>query len=386
MQFVKELPNPFLMENGNNVKDIEDWNVRREEIKNLVLDIEYGTMPDAPEGMNVETVQSNKIDEEVYHEKLKFTLTPNNATPDISFQMDASIRFPFQECIDDVKKEIPDFGDNGLPCMIYVGNTGSLQLLDAGYVIICFENDQLEPMEMGNPIVGPAQSAYKQAVPEKYSWGSISVWAWGASRVLDYARTRDEINSNQIIISGHSRNGKAALLAGALDHRFDLVCPAGSGCAGAASFLAFGEGAETLASLTDRRRWWAWTHKEFEDYAYEFRGEQKRKLPFDQHFVMALVAPRPILRTEGKEDYWANPEGTCCSFLATEPIYDFFDVSKRNQCFIRPGGHHQGHEDMMALLSFANWHFFGVKQERIFKDLIYEKEKFPKLFDWKRPE
>ncbi|MHA1369294.1 MAG: glucuronyl esterase domain-containing protein [Promethearchaeota archaeon] len=386
MQLVKEFPDPFLFNDGTRVKTKEEWNKRREEIKKLILEIEYGMIPDAPEDMNVEIINSVDIDEAKYYEELKFTFIPSKNNPDISFEMNASIRYPIPECIENKKESIPNFGENGLPCMIYIGNTAQLELFDNGYITICFQNDQLEPMEMGNPIIGPAKSAYEKLEPGKYSWGSIAVWAWGASRVLDYALTRDDINKDQIIISGHSRNGKAALLAGALDERFALVNPAGSGCAGAGSFLAIGEGAETLAYLTDRRRWWAWIHEDFENYAYEFRGESKKKLPFDQHFVMALVAPRPLLRTEGSEDWWANPEGTCCAFLATEPVYEFLGVPERNQCFIRPGGHFQGHEDMMALVSFADWYFFGKKQERVFKDLVYEKGKFPTLFKWTKPD
>jgi (4-O-methyl)-D-glucuronate---lignin esterase len=385
MQLVKEFPDPFIMNNGKTVQNLDDWNIRKQEIKKLILDIEYGTMPGAPDEVNVEIIESNEIDGEIYHEIIHFTFTPVKNKPDITFGLDAFIRYPFKDCIEDRKEEVPNHGENGLPCMIYVGNTGALQLMDAGYMIIGYENDQLDPMEMGNPIVGPAQEAYGKLEPGKYTWGSISVWAWGASRIMDYVLTRDDINKDQIIISGHSRNGKTALLAGAIDERFTMVCPAGSGCAGTGAYLAFGEGAENLASLTDRRRWWAWTHKEFEHYAYEERGESKFKLPFDQHFLMGLVAPRPLLRMEGDEDWWANPEGTSCAFLATEPIYEFLDASNNNQLFIRPGGHHHGHEDMMAMLSMADNKFFGVPQKRIFKDLMYDKEKFPNLFSWKSP-
>ncbi len=386
MRVYKEFADPFRMNNGKRVKDLRDWDERKEEIKKMILEIEYGTMPDAPDDVNVEIIESNEIEGHIFHEKLHFTFIPDKSRPDVSFGVDAQIRYPFPDCLEDRKEEIPAFGKGGLPCMIYVGGYCSLELLDAGYIIINFENDQLDPMEMGNPIKGPAQKAYDALEFGSYSWGSISVWAWGARRMLDFALSKDQINDDQIFISGHSRNGKTALLAGALDERFALVCPAGSGCAGAGSYFAVGEGAETLASLTDKRRWWAWTHKEFSQYAYEFRGESKKDLPFDQHFVMALVAPRPILRMEGNEDWWANPEGTSCSFLATQPVFDFLGTSDCNQLFIRSGGHQHNHEDMMAMLSFANHYFFGIPQERIFKDLMHPINQMPDLFSWERLE
>ena len=71
--------------------------------------------------------------------------------------------------------------------------------------------------KQGNPIVGPAQQAYEKLEPGKYSWGSISVWAWGTLQLLEYVLTLIHVDKNQIMISGHSRNGKTALLAGALD-------------------------------------------------------------------------------------------------------------------------------------------------------------------------
>lgn len=105
---------------------------------------------------------------------------------------------------------------------------------------------------------------------------------------------------------------------------------------------------------------------------------------FDQHFLMGLVAPRPLLRTEGKADDWANPEGTCVSFLSTEPIYDFLSVPDRNSIHIREGGHYQGEEDEAALLAFANWHLFGIQPQINFKTLLDDTLEFSACCNWTR--
>ena len=381
MKLIKELPNPFRMRDGKRVVTAEDWNHRREEIKDMMLNIQYGTMPDSPEEVKVKFLESRTLDEGETCEKLYFEFIPRKNRPDLTFGMDVTIFRPSPDAVEKRGHLVKGFGQNGIPALVYVGKAVFHNLLKNGYMMICYENNQLEPMEEGNPIVGPAKKAYEYLEPGKYSWGSISVWAWGAIRLLEYALTLPEVNNERIMVSGHSRNGKTALLAGALDDRFAIVNPAGSGCAGAGSYLALGDGCEDLAALTDRKRWWAWTHPDFEKWA-----GREEELPFDQHFLMGLVAPRPLLRTEGTTDYWANPEGTCASFLATEPIYEFLGVPERNGIYFHEGGHYQGEEDSGALLAFADWHFFGIKPECSFKELPYEETEFPTFFRWTRAE
>jgi len=374
------LPNPFILIDGTKITSIEQWERWRKEIKELVLELEYGTMPGVPEDARSEIVETQETEGYLSMQKLKYIFIPIRSRPEISFGLEVTIRFPDPKTVERVKQKIPTFGVGGLPCVIYVGMNPCIELLENGYIIINYQNDQLEPIEEGNPIIGPARTAYQLVEPDNYTWGSISVWAWGAIRMVDYALSISSVNKDQIIITGHSRNGKTALLAGALDERIAIVNPAGSGCAGAGSFLALDEGCEDIAALTDKRRWWTWMLPDFAHYGYN-----ENKLFFDQHFLMGLVAPRPLLRTEGILDEWANPRGTVVAYLATEEIYKFHGVPERNQLALRAGGHTQNREDMLALLSISNWHFFGVQQERIFKDLVCEPDKLPPFMDWKCP-
>ncbi|MBD3186898.1 hypothetical protein GF325_08740 [Candidatus Bathyarchaeota archaeon] len=137
--------------------------------------------------------------------------------------------------------------------------------------------------------------------------------------------------------------------------------------------------------MTDSRRWQAWTRQGFGDYAYERRGESKKNLPFDQHFLMGLVAPRPLLRMEGREDEWANPEGTSCTFLATQPIYDFLGAQTCNGIHFRKGGHEFSEVDRAALARFAEWHLFGVEPDRSFSRLVLAPASLPGFIDWDAP-
>ena len=380
MRLIKQLPDPFIMHDGRRVTTVDDWRYRRKEIRNTMLHFQYGTMPGPPEKVSVTTIESQMLAAGETCEKLRFDFTPKKGRPDLTFAMDVTVWHPSPEVVAKRRESIKGFAENGIPALIYVGNKKLASLVDRGYIIICYENNQLEPMEMGNPIVGPARTAYQQLAPDRYSWGSIAVWAWGGLRLVDYALTLSTVDPQQILISGHSRNGKTALLAGALDERIALVNPAGSGCAGAGSYLALGENCEDLAALTSRERWWAWMHPDFGEWA----GREK-ELPFDQHFLMGLVAPRPLLRTEGTIDEWANPEGTCVSFLATEPIYDFLGVPERNGIYFHSGGHDHTEEDVAALAQFTDAYFFGIALEGNYKNRLSDGTESPTAFEWGKP-
>ncbi|MBT5533744.1 hypothetical protein HOK31_11840, partial [Candidatus Poribacteria bacterium] len=284
MRLIKQLPDPFLTADGGRVGTVDEWSQHREHITSMMLGMQYGTMPGAPDRVSVDAGSATPTDAGHTEEVVRFQFTPRGDRPDVTLGMEATVRRPSPEAIVSARGRIDGFGDDGLPTLIYVGGGDFPTLLDGGYMIVSYENNQIEPMDMGNPVVGIARDAYDMIDPGAYSWGSISTWAWGALRLVDYALTLDEVEPDRLLISGHSRNGKTALLAGALDERIALVNPAGSGCAGAGSYLALGEGCEDLAALTSRERWWAWTHRDFEQWA----GKEE-DLPFDQHFLMGLV-------------------------------------------------------------------------------------------------
>jgi hypothetical protein len=383
MHLIKPLPDPFMMQNGRRVASCEDWHQRRQELTEMMLNVQYGTMPGPPQKVVVQTGQTQSHKDGHSSQKLRFEFTPSTEAPALSFGMDATAWHPAPACIAQRQATVDSFATEGIPALVYVGDRpfdSLCTLLDKGYMVVCFENNQLEPMEMGNPIVGPARTAYQTLAPDVYSWGSIAVWAWGASRIVDYLQDLDGINPHQIMVSGHSRNGKTALLAGAIDTRIALVNPAGSGCAGAGSYLALGADCEDLAALTSRQRWWAWTHADFERWV-----GHEHTLPFDQHFLMGLVAPRPLLRAEGTTDEWANPQGTCVSFLATEPIYQFLDASACNGIFFHEGGHDHTAEDLEALVTFADRYFFGLPTDITFKQMPPDWPAISDAFDWKCP-
>ncbi|HNR29340.1 MAG TPA: hypothetical protein PKI11_00490, partial [Candidatus Hydrogenedentes bacterium] len=199
-----------------------------------------------------------------------------------------------------------------------------------------------------------------------YDWASLAVWAWGCMRVMDFLETVDGVDAAKVALTGHSRAGKTALLAGALDERFAVVAPHASGTGGAGAYRVMGRGAETLALITSPDRFHYWFHSRLALFA----GHEDR-LPFDQHFLKALVAPRALICIEGRDDLWANPVGTQATTRAAQPVFDFLGTSGRNGLHIRPGGHDTTPEDWEILLDFANHVFRGAPDDPKFHTMPF---------------
>ncbi|MEJ2701333.1 MAG: hypothetical protein P8Z79_02720 [Sedimentisphaerales bacterium] len=332
----KDLPDPLRMEDGRRVKTVADWKERRKEILALALHYEYGHVPPAPGNVELDKV----LAEDVRNERLtRYRQVRLKMGPEQKLTMTLHIYFP-------AKLKVP----RSAVLRIGLGDEAVRATNERGYVLACFDNRELDPDTEGYDVVGPAQKLYPA-----YDWASIAVWAWGACRALDYLVTLPEVDAGKVVITGHSRCGKTALLAGALDERFALVVPNGAGCGGTSCSRILSDGSESLGLITEKKRFYSWFQKDFGQFA----GHEDR-LPFDQHFLKALIAPRPLLTTDAFDDRWANPLGNQAAFFGAMPVYDFLGVPENNMMHFRPGNHDQSPSDFKLLLDVAA-HYFENK-------------------------
>jgi cephalosporin-C deacetylase-like acetyl esterase len=187
-------------------------------------------------------------------------------------------------------------------------------------------------------------------------------WAWGLHRMIDHLATLPEIDPKRLAVVGHSRLGKAALAAAAFDDRVAVAFPSQAGCGGTAPSRTKNPKAETVQRInTSFPHWFADTFKAFND--------DPSKLPFDQHCLVALCAPRPVLFTNATEDQWANPPGQFDVLRAATPVYKLLGVegleaeaypeenkliASRLGYWVRPGKHDMTPDDWKAYLAFAD--------------------------------
>ncbi|HRZ99757.1 MAG TPA: acetylxylan esterase [Candidatus Paceibacterota bacterium] len=235
--------------------------------------------------------------------------------------------------------------------------------IDRGYAIATFYNGDVDPDRPD--FTDGVHPFYAQPGQPRGSqdWGCLAAWAWGLHRAVDYLVTDEDIQPRRIAVFGHSRNGKTALLAGAMDERIGLILSHQAGCGGTAP--SRGKIGESVRQINDRFPHW------FNDEFKKF-NDQTSRLPFDQHGLIALCAPRPVLLSNATEDTWANPAGQFEMLQAANPVYRLLKVEglrtqqmpetgrlvdSRLGYFIRPGKHSTTPEDWKAFLDFADRHW-----------------------------
>jgi hypothetical protein len=246
-------------------------------------------------------------------------------------------------------------------------------LIERGYALATFYNGDVDgdrPDERGIQNQFPGQAGADQT-------GTIAAWAWGLQRAVDYLVTDPALDQRRIVVTGHSRLGKAALLAAAFDERIALAIPHQAGSGGSAPSRTkvrpaeapnpapgqpYRKPAETVKQLNEKfPHWFNARFKEFND--------QPDRLPFDQHCLVALCAPRPVLFTNGREDTWINPAGQFEVLRGAASVYQllgagdfrFSELPPNGHLidgtlgyFLRPGAHSLKSEDWKAFLDFAD--------------------------------
>ncbi|MGZ4973459.1 MAG: alpha/beta hydrolase family protein, partial [Limisphaerales bacterium] len=189
-------------------------------------------------------------------------------------------------------------------------------------------------------------------------------WAWGLHRCVDYLVTNRQIDKHRIFVVGHSRLGKTAIVAAAFDDRIAMAIPLQSGTGGAAPSRGNKQSESVTRINTTFPHWFNAEFKKFND--------QPERLPFEQHCLIALCAPRPVLVGCAAEDLWANPAGQFEMVKAADNVYRLLGtdgfaattmpavnhvVDNTLGYFIRPGKHSMTKADWNVFLDYADKHF-----------------------------
>lgn len=364
---IKELPNPFTFADGSFVRTKEDWERRRVEIKELFQDYMYGHMPPKPEKMTI------KRGERVTDEATKVTIQTLEVKLEHqgkSFTMNVTVALP-----SGAKGKVPvliqsgGFGGKG-----GAGGKRFKTFTDRGYAVAEFN---------WNAVAGDNKGARKGGIytlfGDKIDTGTLMGWAWGISRVIDALETVPEIDITRVFVTGHSRNGKGVLVAGAFEERIALTVPSHSGAGGISPYRFIDEyakrngKAETLQNVVGYAPQW------FRPDFNQFIGKVDR-LPVDQHLLVALVAPRALMDTEGTKDAWTNPEGAQLANLAAKKVYRFLKAEDKISFRVRDVGHVPSTEDLLA---YADHVFFKKALPAEFGKMAYKEEN--KAFTWDVP-
>lgn len=282
----------------------EDWEAYRNETINLFMREEYGVTPPAPACVRAEKgpYESNawagKADS--YPVKLSFD------TPRGEFSFTANIVLPY--------------ADHPLPMFLYIsflpypnGRYGPIEeIVDGGYAMATFCYDDVTLDKNDNFESGLA-AMYPRNDPAT-DWGKIGMWAFAASRVMDYVQTLPQVDKSRIYAIGHSRLGKTAIWTAVQDERFAAGCSNNSGCSGAA--VTRGKQGERVKEITKSFPYWFCGN-------YQKYIDREHEMPFDQHQLLALMAPRKLYVASAEEDTWADPYS---EFMAAKLASDAYDL------------------------------------------------------------
>lgn len=338
-------PDPLRMYNGKRITTTEEWwSQRRPEI---VADFEREILGRAPARLPSVEWQVVSIEKEDYGGVPAITKrlighVDNSADPAIPVDIQLILTTPAQapgpvpvimelafakDFAAALKRPLPPPPAPGAPGHWDVDGRLVLQR-GWGFAVLSptsFQADDGDGLTEG--IIGLMNHGQPRAPGD---WGALRAWAWGASRALDYFQTDPAVDAKQVGLEGHSRFGKAVLVAMAYDPRFAICYSSSSGEGGAKLYRhQFGEQIENMTSVS----LYHWFAGNMLRYGATLTP---RDLPVDAHELIALAAPRPVFIGGGATvgdgyanrdgDAWADPRGMFLAEVAAGPVYRLLGV------------------------------------------------------------
>lgn len=336
------LPQLLVSDSGKKIRTISDWeNVRRPEIMAYFQEMMYGMTPEETIDTGYEILAEDKeaLGGKATFRQVLFTfgngerkveailllVLPNKAEGKVPVIVSYNFNGNHSTCMDENILYPPIFGklkDEDS----YTWKRGNQisrwpleMIIDRGYAVatMCYHDICPDRADMRRYSVASLFKDYEEKMRDHNEWGAIGMWAWGYSRIADYLETEERIDTGRMAVMGHSRQGKASLWAGAQDERFKVVISNDSGCCGAAlSKRVLGE---NLAYITHTFGYW------FCPGLGRYAGDEEA-LPFDQHMLLAAIAPRHLYVASAEEDRWADPYGEYLAAYHAGEVYRLYGL------------------------------------------------------------
>lgn len=392
-ELLGKLPDPFVFDDGRRVETDADWEKRRVEIYKSAVELQYGTMPPKPEFLDVEPLYIGAPGK-----PSGYRITTGTRKDPITFKMvmirARSKKAPavisgdlcFQYAYD--KEYIDTFIKNDISLVLF--DRTELAPDIAEYNLKNLHAEESGEYKKGREILNSLESGscggqVKKAYPE-YTFGATGAWAWGYSRCVDALEILGNVDTELIAFTGHSRGGKTAALAGAVDTRAKIVNPNATCAGGNSSYRINIEAkdengdiktSEPLSNIF--KVFPSWMGQGLKEYI-----GRENELPFDSHYLKALVAPRVLFVSEAAGDIWANPVGSYQTTEAAAEVYKFLGCEENLYWYFRRGGHYQKIEDIEQLVNIINHLRSGEEINGKFFKLPFKY--IEKAYDWNCPE
>lgn len=369
------LPDPLLFHDGRRVKTRDDWQRRRAEILATAAFQMYGTTPQAAKSRVVTVEREGQaLDGLAIRRQLRIFFEGSEQGPSADLlvylprttkpaPLILGLNFSGNHtvCADPAIQLSRSWIESGRStpanpsCVVdhhasegCRGNDARrwpvATILQRGYGLATIYRGDIDA-DLADSSVPGLRSAYPELQKRSDNFSTIGAWAWTLSRALDVLENDPGVDRHRVAVFGWSRLGKAAVWAGANDPRFAAVISHESGAGGAKLFRrGAGEDIHRLNTLFPH-----WFCQNFRAY-----NNQDRTLPFDQHLVLAAIAPRPLYIGSAAADTFSDPEGEFTSGVLASPVYKFLGaeglpsttmpqvgeaLEGRVSYHIRPGGH-----------------------------------------------
>ncbi len=377
-------------EGGGPVAGVADWEARKPALREALEREVYGTMPD---GYALHVLERKVLDEEAFDGlgrlvefKLKADVTfgeetretrvfymdviepsGRDAAPVILMQTYCPRRDTIPHPAITHVEGMGGCGGGGIGTSImtyvfgrYIATPPLEEILQRGYALATIYPSEFAPDSKTRGL--PALKEMSAGLDgNRERWGAVAAWAWGFSLMIDALEEESGAKERSYITWGHSRYGKSALLAAAFDDRIAGVISHQSGTGGAS--LNRRKKGESVRSIT--AAYPHWFTQAYADYA----GHEE-DMGVDQHQLLALIAPRPILVGNARRDVWSDPNGAFRAAIGADPVYELLGSEGLEQTrldqwkpdadiafWIRAGTHGVVKEDWPAFFEFLDAHF-----------------------------